>query len=351
MRFQHLAYVGLLLLGSNLVIGPAKALDPELDTAIVANLGGKCGYVDAKGKFLIPAKYQFADRFYPDGLAVVQMANSDQSLMINHEGDIQMTGPKGMWIADWARDDVFLMVDDGKHTGFIDRSGAIKIPLVWDEAYGFGGHALAPVKRAGKWGYIGRDGKLKIEAIFLSAESFKNGKAKVSLGVKSDYLLSENGTMEPFKSEPRETAEKFVRDNQRKIGELYYFTKNSHGIEVANIKTATNSMMTLVDSNRHAIGKAYVYIALDEDTSLVLVQSGSSFKEGAPPLRYGFVGTDGKVIIPLSFSEADGFNGRETTIVALKGKWGTIDRKGRWIIRPKFDRLGQCTESTVRMSR
>jgi hypothetical protein len=324
---------------------PAQGAQDAGPFPIVANTGGKCGYVDAKGKWLIPAKFDYADRYYPDGLAIVGMVDQ-QATMIDRQGKVQITAPEGLWIADYQRDDVFLQVDDGEHTGFIDRTGAIKIPLIWDEAEGFAGHSLAPVKLKGRWGFIDREGKLRIETKFESASSFKAGNAKVRLdGV--EHHLREDGTMEPL---PPETEEPFVWADQRKIGELYYFSKNKFGVQSAHIHTAKGPMLVLLDANKKPVSKPYNYIDVYDDPSLFLATMGD-YSEGSPPSKYGFIGLDGKVKISLIFSEARGFDGKDSTFVALNGKWGSIDRKGRWVIQPKFERLGECSVPTVRVSR
>jgi hypothetical protein len=308
-------------------------------------MGNKCGYVDAKGKWLIPPKYDYADRYYPDGLAVVSM-NSGRSLFIDRRGRVKFKAPMGLWVSDWQRDDRFIQLDDGKHTGFMDRTSVIKIPLVWDEASGFAGHNLAPVKLQGKWGYIGRDGQLKIEAKFESANSFNDGRAEVTLGA-NQYQLLEDGTMEPVANKPEEP---FSWDEKRKIGELHSFANNIHGVGAATIVTARGSKEVLVNSAKVPISKPYNFIALDDDKSLFYAQLGEDIGRGRKP-KFGFIGSDGKVKIPFIFTAAKAFGGNDVAFVEFNGKWGSIDRKGRWVIQPKFDRLSECSPPMVRISR
>jgi TonB family protein len=100
----------------------------------------------------------------------------------------------------------------GNKYGFMDKTGAIVIPLKYEKAYPFSeglaavsingqwgfidtkreeiiapqfefaenfSEGLAAVEKNGKWGYIDRKGKLLIDPIFRSAGSFENGLARV----------------------------------------------------------------------------------------------------------------------------------------------------------------------------
>lgn len=66
---------------------------------------------------------------------------------------------------------------DGKW-GFIDKEGTVKVDFRFDDALSFGQH-LAAVKVDRYWGYISLSGDLVIEAEFLEAKSFSGGSAPV----------------------------------------------------------------------------------------------------------------------------------------------------------------------------
>ena len=69
---------------------------------------------------------------------------------------------------------------DGKKTiGFINKSGALVIPMSFQEARSFS-EKLAAVKKNGKWGFINPAGAMVIPAIYEDAGSFSNGLAAVS---------------------------------------------------------------------------------------------------------------------------------------------------------------------------
>ncbi len=62
--------------------------------------------------------------------------------------------------------------------GYIDREGAVRIDFQFDDARSFTMH-LAAVKTGRSWGYVGLNGQLVIDPVFLEARAFSNGTAPV----------------------------------------------------------------------------------------------------------------------------------------------------------------------------
>lgn len=69
---------------------------------------------------------------------------------------------------------------DGKKTiGYINKAGALAIPMTFQDGKSFS-EKLAAVKKNGKWGYINSTGALVIPAIYEDAGNFRYGLAAVS---------------------------------------------------------------------------------------------------------------------------------------------------------------------------
>lgn len=69
------------------------------------------------------------------------------------------------------------------------------------------------------------------------------------------------------------------------------------------------------------------------DDADLFIGSSAAFKKGG---KWGFVGSDGKVVIEPEYEEAKSFkNGMAA--VKKNGKWGFINEKNEMIIEPKFD--------------
>lgn len=133
----------------------------------------KYGFVNAKGKVVVPMIYDRADVF-SEGLAPVQK--------------------------------------DGKW-GFINEKGKVIVPMVYDGANVFS-EGLAPVKKDEKWGFVNDKGEVVINFQFVGiVRPFENGYAEYLTNyLGSDYettYIQKDGTF----------AGEFVR------GKLEYFSK------------------------------------------------------------------------------------------------------------------------------
>lgn len=79
-------------------------------------------------------------------------------------------------------DGMAIVARDGKY-GFVDTSGRIAIPLVYEDARSFG-NGYAGVMIEGKFGFIDKAGNLVIEPRFDDVRSFKDGACAVRIGEK-----------------------------------------------------------------------------------------------------------------------------------------------------------------------
>lgn len=53
--------------------------------------------------------------------------------------------------------------------------------------------------------------------------------------------------------------------------------------------------------------------------------------------KSGYIGVDGKPIIPIVYSEIGGFNGGELAPFKQNGMWGYLNRNGKVVVKPKFE--------------
>jgi len=121
-------------------------------------VGGRTGYIDSKGKFVVNPQYDFGDEFY-EGLAVFTSA--------------------------------------GK-MGFIDTKGRAVCDAKFLAAAHFS-DGLAAVKTEDGWGFIDRTGKMVVSPKFDSASMFQNGLALVMVGGKEAYVTTSGAlVVDPF---------------------------------------------------------------------------------------------------------------------------------------------------------
>jgi hypothetical protein len=152
-------------------------------------VNGKTGYIDRTGKLVI-GPLPFSGRDFSNGLAMVESnerctyAETKQKYgFIDKTGAIviplTLTRPCNYWGDQfYFTKEGLALTQVGAKWGFIDKSG--KVVMQFDEAGQFS-EGLAHVKVNGKFGYIDPSGKLVIAPRFDQASAFSEGLAAVRL--------------------------------------------------------------------------------------------------------------------------------------------------------------------------
>ncbi len=89
------------------------------------------------------------------------------------------------------------LVKKGGKYGFIDKAGAVKIPIEYDHAWPFS-EGLARVKKGGKWGFIDQAGAVKVSIEYDHAWAFSEGLAAVEKGGKWGFVDKTGAVQIPF---------------------------------------------------------------------------------------------------------------------------------------------------------
>ncbi|MBL7828987.1 MAG: WG repeat-containing protein [Saprospiraceae bacterium] len=98
--------------------------------------------------------------------------------------------------------ELYLIVQRGKY-GYIDKNGVVKIQPAFHHAGPFS-DGLAPARKDGLFGFIDLQGKFVIEPQFDFAQSFNQGKAVVWLE-DQPFEMDTKGNKQPFKKEKQKT--------------------------------------------------------------------------------------------------------------------------------------------------
>lgn len=256
---------------------------------------GQWGYINPKGEFVIPPKYDGATDFY-EGVAVI--TRNGRKGLIGTDGKIilpavfQKIGPF---------QDGFVMLKQDNRYGLATLSGEIIVKPRFSEVH-FPKDGLIAVN-AGFWQYLDLNGRAVIKGEFRKATDFSEGIACVLIDRNWTFINKEG--VKPGRSLEWEKAGTF-----------------SEGFCPVFI----NSEWRFVDTNFTYLTGSFI--------------STRSFHEGLAAVKesngWGFIGPNGELVIPAQFEEVRDFqNGK--AFVKKKGKWGIIDRNGLWLELPSFD--------------
>nr|WP_246517108.1 WG repeat-containing protein [Clostridium aciditolerans] len=144
--------------------------------------GVKYGYIDSSGKLIIPIKFDNAEGFQENGLAIIRIG--DKEGIIDENGNYVIQ-PKYSYINGF-KEGRAIVAEDQKNK-VINESGKELFEngtYIGEFSNGRAPFAIVPQDGLWRYGYINLQGKVVVPPQFLSAESFNNGKALVKLGDK-----------------------------------------------------------------------------------------------------------------------------------------------------------------------
>jgi hypothetical protein len=236
---------------------------------------------------------------------------------------------------------------DGKY-GFIDKGNRIVIPFAFDNVSDFE-NGRAVVECDGKFGMIDRSGKRVFECDFEDLGTVSEGYVYGAKGEKYGFY-EKNGALRI----------------EERFDEAYSFSNGIAKVQIGNRQAFIDPFGAFI------IPPGYDNISFFSDSLLIfeddeyfgLMQRNctplhkATFDE-IGPLKDGralFVFEDligyfdekGKIVLPAKYEtfpnylQKAAFSGAHA-IAMMKGKYGVIDRNGKFVIAPTFQNLGQVS--------
>lgn len=319
-------------------------------------IGSKYGYMDASGKIVIAATFEYAGDF-SEGLALVQLPASGTKM---DRGFIDQTG-KLQFRANFPSNDQY-------------NASHIMPTVVSPFHEGMASVEILDSRIVRFSGYLDRRGHLAIAADFQDAKSFSEGVAAVTIASPNDFLHLAAG---------------FIYPNGQFAIEPKFEDTHSYTEDVAGVKDPATHKWGYIDhSGSYVIQPKYDKVwEFSQGLALVELSGGRifinksgavvagpfvtayPFSEGSAAVniggrlgdwgdradfviggKWGYIGLDGKFKIPANYDWAlpfsEGFAavnvGGDSTGGAISGgKWGFVDVHGSYLVRPIYDAAGR----------
>lgn len=287
--------------------------------------GEKWGYIDKKGKLVIPAKFDEVDDFIR-GLARIYVTDAygNRTIgMINKKGKI-VVPVKYTDIEYKDGGEIKVGVTSPSFEtkyGFLNKKGKMILPTKYDNVFGnYGKVSMVSRKmRDGKlkYGLASKDGKLDKTIKYDDIYYPENGFFKTALRKKDDsyrYGLFDSNGKEVLKCE-YDAIGAFAYNNKLAI------------IEKKGKKGLINHKGKIVSPVKY--------------TSVSVVEKGAIVgnESNGKGMKYGIINNDGKFLLKLGYDSIEEMpNG--LYLVRKKGKEGYVDLKGKAIIPIKYDSIG-----------
>lgn len=275
-------------------MAPSRFLSPEILERLKASTG-----------FAIVPHFDLATNFYQDRAAVRlgdRWALIDTAGRIVHGPQRGETGPYDAGV---------MPFEQGGRWGIVTASGRVSHAPAWDRI-AFCNDGVCGVERAGKWGFVDADGPVLVTPRFDRITAFRGGWGAAV-----------------------EDGEWSLVDRSARKGRYRVSAK-----AVDWLFAPSDGLSTVVtrDGRRGFISTAgKLVVGLDYDRARAFSDGLAAVRDGD---RWGFVNRGGSLEIPLRFGAAGDFSAnRAPAEDASSGLWGFIDRKGNWVVDPRFSRL------------
>lgn len=317
------------------------------DKFLVVSKDGRYGYLDENYKEIIPLIYDSAN-FFRDGIAAVKLKGKWGA--INPEGElvIPITYERGFGF----RGNKAVVLLNGKE-GIIDRENKVLVDFKYDEIrYSMeGGFHSVSVKE--KYGYINDSGILVIPLLYDEASEFYEGLAVVKKG-NTNFIIDKQNQI---------TKELKYDSVNIRFYDHFFPVSSSGKFGLVNYK-GDEIVQTLYDAIDPYLGREINYFRvisnghdgfINENGKIMIpfiYESLSIFSQGLIRAKangkYGFLNEAGKVVIPIIYDEANDYfsysrEGLSLAALRLENDYFIFDNKGNKItsLKKKFEVVGQ----------
>lgn len=261
---------------------------------------------------------------------------------------------------DGFQDGLCCAFDEDRGTLFFDTKGKEVLCVSGYEIYhNFSDGLLCVRNKDGKIGYLNKSGKVAIPFVFDDAFSFQNGVAKVEKGNKK-YRIDKNGNeiaQASFEYGAYNSVKSVDSYNNFQDGRAIVFKDRKFGAVNMNreivIPLEYKELYSFSDSVAWATNDGRKWVALDVNGSVLFTLNNASrprsFSEGLAVVttksknhvKHGFINKKGDMVLTISEGEyprAESFNEGLAPIYEKEG-CGFIDMTGQIAIPTKYLRL------------
>lgn len=298
----------------------------------------KTGFINTQGQLVIPAKYEWANNFTDNELALVKDFDG-KSGFVNNQG-------KMLFSEAYAYNFSYglSVIKVGNKWGYMNEQGKRVIPPSFEWAGDFATNGLAVVQKGGKYGFINQQGTLVIPAIYDAAHSFSaegsDGRlAKVKLNNKIGMINQAGDAVVPLAYEYIDYPATNGLALFKKDGKYGYV--NSKGVIViqpqyraAGSFSDSGLADVYIDNNCGYINsKGKQVIGLNFNVCSHFVGNSAWVMKGG---KVAFINETGKTLTPFIYESVASFPEYglwKTTISKEKDDWGYVDHLGRWVVK------------------
>jgi len=228
------------------------------------------------------------------------------------------------------------LIKIGSQYGYIDKEGKIKINPQFKYAENFIDE-IALISVGDKYGYINTEGKIIINPQFDDAKNFINNTARVQIGNKWG-TIDKSGKI--IINPQFDRINDFSGDYSSILLDNKYGFVNKKGEIIINpqfdyVQNFSNDLAVVANDGRYGFidkkGVLLIKTQFDYADSFSDNLAVASINN-----KFGYINPKGNVVIDFQYDEANSFiNG--LAVIKINDKYGYINKKGDIVINPQFD--------------
>jgi len=283
------------------------------------------------------------------------------------------------------------VMNDGKH-GYIDKSGNIVIPFIYDWTFDFK-DGVAKVEKEGKKGIVDKNGKEIIACIYDDVIDFYKGIAIVSKDNKYGMIDKSGNTIFPFQPYSIDKLSEGIAwvnmgnsyeaiDMSGKVvvsptgyADVRPFSEGLAFVEINNegafINTLGETVIKLPQNNGETIMRYSSFmngiaIGIEKEKLVTIDKEGAKkvigqyddfefYKGGSIIVRKGekrgLIDKEGKILIPLIYDRISNSGEENLFIVERNGKSGLFDNHGKEVAPIVYSYISFFSEGLVYVSK
>lgn len=211
--------------------------------------------------------------------------------------------------------------ENGKY-GFINKEGKKVIPAVYQNVSDFS-EGLAAIETDDKWGFMNASGKTVIPCTYMSVGNFSEGLAKASTDYfKNGYIDHTGRIVIPIQ---------YAEADDFKAGIAKVKKDGKYGI----IDKTGKMKAVFPNANKYTLIEPF-----SEGLARVTISSPNVSNSAVVKYYDGYINTSGKEVIPVQYSSADDFSEGLSGYYDEENRlYGFFGKNGQTVIKPAYEDL------------
>lgn len=313
---------------------PANALSQSTQKVSVMRFcmsNNQCILIDMNRSVALTDKaYSFIGKF--DSLDLAGVRDVDKHGYINKSGKLVIPAIFEM-AGDFAKNGLALVTVNGQKA-FIDKNGAVVIPAQDGNVSPFADAGLALIEKDKKAGFINAKGEIAIPLIYDWASNFSSdGLARVKKDGKEGMIDMHGKTVIPL---IYDSLSRYSDNGLAHVANNYSPDPKNPKLRFSYINRNNQVSISIPD------GFEVVYDFSNGLAKFIKCTSSETdfFKRLAYCVDhavYGYINDKGQIVIPASFEMAYDFSSNGLAKVKQHGKWGFVGKDGEMKIKAVYE--------------